>query len=74
MFDSRAQPVQRTLIDVLSQNAALGANALRQPHRIIALARPDVGNGHAGTHARKIHHRGRLVAVVSFYFRGRFRA
>ena len=56
-----AQPRQHRAVDVLRQHAALGAHPVAQPHGVVALARADIGHGHAGPGARPVHHDLRLV-------------
>ena len=63
--DAVGEPLDHLGNDILREDAAADAHTLRQAHRIIAVARADVGDGHAGPHVGRVHDILGLVDAVA---------
>ena len=57
--------LQRFAVDILRQHPAILADPLGQPDGVIALARADIGDGHASLDPGELHHRLGFAAVVT---------
>ncbi len=63
--DALRQCVANLRDDILGQHAAVVADALRQTDGVIALARADIGDGHAGRDPGLVHHQLGFVQPVA---------
>jgi hypothetical protein len=67
---ARRQRVANLGDDVLGDDAAFLADALAEADRVIALARADIGDGHAGLDPGEVHHLARFVEPVARFLVG----
>ncbi len=66
--DAPPERVDHLADDVLGQHPALCADAPRQAHRVIALARADIGDGHARPDAGEVHDDVGLAQAIACLF------